>query len=195
MEFISRSTFFLLISIFATVYALSDVNQQCIAANTGSISKDFLLGTWFKVYQFKIFGPVPTCSCPNVTFYKPTQDELGEYREKYQKLELPNPIADDGIVAEEAHYKGLISGQGETKTYLLDPRSAMVLNSEGYEVNVYRRLSDKFIFYWPCAMRGHEKWLLTNDRNATEEEMQQIIKDRPEVFNMEIQRYCKDICY
>ncbi|XP_021195334.3 uncharacterized protein LOC110379847 [Helicoverpa armigera] len=197
MKFTSRSTYFLHITIcvISTVYALSEVNEKCIAANNGSISNEFLIGTWHKVYLYKLDGPVPTCTCPNVTFYKPTHAEIEEYRQKYKATELPQTIGDDAIVADRGYIKGLILGQGEAKTYILDPKSAMILNMEGYEVYVYRRLSDKFVFFWRCALRGHSKWLMTNDRNATEEEIQQIIKDRPEVFNKYGQRFCKHICY
>ncbi|KAF9417560.1 hypothetical protein HW555_005390 [Spodoptera exigua] len=183
------------VSIIVSVMALSDVNQRCIAENNGTISNDFLLGTWYFVYQFDHIGPIPTCTCPNTTFTRPTEEELSGYRAKYGSYDLPHKITEDSLVADRGYIKGLILGGLETKTYIIDPKSVMSSGPEGYEVYVYRRINEKFAFFWRCAMRGHVRYLMTNDRNATEEEKQLAIKDRSEVFNKLIRKYCVDICY
>ncbi|CAH0682939.1 unnamed protein product [Spodoptera exigua] len=183
------------VSIIVSVMALSDVNQRCIAENNGTMSNDFLLGTWYFVYEFNHIGPIPTCTCPYITFTRPTEEELSKYRAKFDSYDLPHKITEDSLVADNGYVKGLVLGGLETKTYIIDPNNAMGSGAEGYEVYVYRRINEKFAFFWRCAMRGHVRWLMTNDRNATEEEKQLAIKDRSEVFNKLIRKYCVDICY
>ena len=180
----------------ATVLALSDVNTDCIARNNGTIPNDFLLGTWYKIYNFIHLGPYPTCSCPNVTFTRPTVEELREYREKFRTIDLPHAIGDDAVVADRGYIKGLVLGGAETKTYIIDPHSVMRSNEEGYEVYVFRRINDKYMLFWQCCLRGHVKWLLTRDRHALESEMQKIIRERPEVtYKANGVRYCNVSCY
>ncbi|XP_022834753.1 uncharacterized protein LOC111362322 [Spodoptera litura] len=191
-----KKTFYLTaVSVIVSVIALSDVNQNCMAKNNGTMPNEFLIGTWYLVYQFDHIGPIPTCTCPNVTFTRPTEEELRGYREKYGRYDLPQNITEDSLVADKGYIKGLLLGGLETKTYIIDPKSVMVGGPEGYEVMVYRRINEKFAFFWRCAMRGHVRWLMTNDRNATDEEMQLAIKGRREVFNKQIRKYCYDICY
>ncbi|KAF9801984.1 hypothetical protein SFRURICE_004235 [Spodoptera frugiperda] len=180
----------------ASVISLSDVNQNCMAKNNGTTTNDYLIGTWYFVYQFDHIGPIPTCTCPNITFTRPTEEGLSGYRAKYGRYDLPHNITEDSLVADKGyHMKGLLLGGLETKTYILDPKSHMIGGLDGYEVMVYRRIDEKFAFFWRCALRGHVRWLMTKDRNATDEEMQLAIKDRREVFNKGIRKYCRDICY
>lgn len=191
-----KNTIWLTAITITTVIALSDVNTDCIASNNGTISNDFLLGTWYKIYKFIHLGPYPTCSCPNVTFSRPTEEELRGYREKFRPIDLPHEIGDDAVVADRGYIKGLVLGGAETKTYIIDPKSVIRSNEEGYEVHVFRRISDKYMLWWQCSLRGHEKWLLTRDRHAPEVEMKKIIWERPEVAHKENGvRYCNVTCY
>ncbi|KAJ8723101.1 hypothetical protein PYW08_003013 [Mythimna loreyi] len=179
-----------------TELVLSDVNKDCIAKNNGTTSNDYLLGTWFKIYQFHHLGPYPTCSCLNVTFNRPTNEEIRSYREKYNSVDLPNNIGEDAVVVDRKFYtKGLLLGNSEAKTYILDSHSAIRL-LEGYEVHVYKRINNKYMLFWQCCLRGHVKWLLTRDQNSSEAEMQQIIRDTPEITHKNTGvRYCNGTCY
>lgn len=184
------------LSITVTVIALSEVNTDCIAKNNGTISNDYLLGTWFKIYQFHHLGPIPTCSCPNVTITRPTEEELREYTEKFRTVDLPHKIGDNAVVVDRGYIKGLVLGSSEAKTYIIDPHSKMRSNLEGYEVYVYKRVNNKYMLFWQCCLRGHVKWLVTRDRNAPEAEMQKIIWDRPEItYKTTGVRYCNVTCY
>ena len=179
-----------------TVLALSDVNTDCIARNNGTISNDFLLGTWYKIYNFINFGSYPTCSCPTMKFMRATEEDLRAYRGKYSSMDLPHAIGEDAAVIDRGYVKGLVLGGAETKTYIIDPESVMRSNDEGYEVYVFRRINDKYMLFWQCGWRGAVQWLLTRDQNAPEEELQKIISERPEITHKKNGvRYCNRQCY
>lgn len=190
-----KNTIWLTALSVTTVIALSDVNTDCIARNNGTISNDVLLGTWYKIYNFMNLGMYPTCSCPKVTFTRPTEEELRQYKEKYRSVDLPHEIGDDALVEDRSYVKGLVLGRAEAKTYIIDPESMMRSNEEGFEVYIFKHINDKYILFWHCSWRGAVQWLLTRDPKASEEEMQQIISDRPEIKYKSGVRYCNRTCY
>lgn len=196
-SYLMNTIWFTAFGVVATVLALTDVEKDCIAKNNSTtMSNDFLFGTWYKIYKFIHLGPYPTCSCLNVTFSRPTEEELKGYRDKYGSVNLPHEIDDDAVLEDINYMKGLLLGGSVTKTYIIDPESVMVNNLNGYEVNVYRRVNDKYMIYWQCALRGHVKWLLTRDPNAPEVELQKIIRDRPEIMYKDSGvRFCNGTCY
>lgn len=181
-----------LLALFGPVIALSDVNQQCITENSEPYSNDNLIGTVYMIWKFTLFGSmVPFQNCPERIFSRPSAVEIQEYKNKYNDPNQPFNIDDNPVkVTDGFNVDGMIFGHNIAKFYVLNPNSTMVLGWDEYVVNAYRQLTPKFIMYTECALRGHIRWLLTNDRYAPVEEIEEVIKNTPELSRMEQQRFC-----
>lgn len=182
-----------LIAVLGSVVALSDVNKQCIADNNEAWSNDNLIGTWYLIWKFELFGGlVPSSSCPERNYTKPTADEIQQYKNKYNDPNLPYNVDDNPVlVKDQSVVDGLIIGHNIAKFYVLTPNTTMVLNMDGYAVDAYRLLTPKYIMYTQCALRGHVRWLMTSDRHAPVDEMEELIKNTPELNHLNSgQRFC-----
>lgn len=181
-----------LLALFGSVVALSDVNKACIAENSEDWSNDNLIGTWYKIWKFTLFGGlVPSHTCPELIFTRPTPDIVQEYKNKYNDPALPYNIDDNPMLLNDGyHLDGLLFGHNIAKFFVLTPNTTALLNWDGYAVNAYRQLTPKYIMYTECALRGHTRWLLTNDRFAPVTEIEELIKITPELNRLDQQRYC-----
>lgn len=181
-----------LLALFGSVVALSDVNKACIAENSEDWSNDNLIGTWYKIWKFTLFGGlVPSQSCLELIFTRPTPDIVQEYKNKYNDPALPYNIDDNPMLLNDGyHLDGLLFGHNIAKFFVLTPNTTGILNWDGYAVNAYRQLTPKYIMYTECALRGHTRWLLTNDRFAPVTEIEELIKITPELNRLDQQRYC-----
>ncbi|KOB75071.1 Uncharacterized protein OBRU01_08469 [Operophtera brumata] len=144
------------------------------------------------MWKFTLMGGmVPFVSCAELNFTKPTADIVQEYKNKYNDPDLPYNIDDNPVLVNDGYaVEGLVFGHNIAKFYVLTPNTTSPLNWDGYAVYAYRQLAPKYIMYTECALRGHSRWLLTTDRYAPVDEIQDLIKKTPELNHLAGQRYC-----
>ncbi|XP_075982455.1 uncharacterized protein LOC142980761 [Anticarsia gemmatalis] len=188
----------IILSILTVAFGSLELFTQCTDTYKETIQRDYLLGDWYLVYEFTLFGTtLPSINCPNSTFTIPTAEEIKAYKDKYDSAGFPFTIDDNSVLYEEnknSQYTsakvGLYAGDAEAKYFVLDPKSPGLLNMYGYEVEIYNRVNDNFMFYQRCAMRGHHRMLFSRNKDAPHEEMLAIINSHPEVKRMNARRYC-----
>lgn len=187
----------LLLAACVTAAVLSDVNQSCINENSEAWSNDHLVGAWYKIRKYTLFGGlVPSISCSAMNFTKPTGARLQEYKDKYNDPNQPfnldhNPIlvlSDDDRI--ERKDDAMVMGNNIAKFYILAPDNPMSLGWDNYKVDAYRILTPKYIMYSECAMRGNTRWLLSTDRSPPVDEVTQLAKNTPELARLEELRFC-----
>ncbi|XP_028039450.1 uncharacterized protein LOC114249929 [Bombyx mandarina] len=171
-------------------FALTDIDIKCMANNEEHLSNDRLLGTWYIMYTFSFMGGViPTTACTNITITKPTAEDLQLFKDEYLAPGLPYSFEDNPVLSTKGQENGMLIGNNRAKFYVLKPNDGF-LNPFGYEVQAYQFLTEKFVMHTPCPLRGNRRMLLSNDRHATVEEMERVIKNTRELNILERNRFC-----
>ncbi|XP_073955093.1 uncharacterized protein [Choristoneura fumiferana] len=169
--------------------AMKTVNY-CIHMNNETLSSNQLSGTWYSVYKFALtLNLVDTSECPMNIFTKPTKEELDEYKTKYDIKNETFSFDDYPLLVWDGRLKGIVVGNTKAKYYFLEPKSTMRLSGM-YEVMVFRPISDEYLIFYECSLRGHVKWLWSRRNNQTDEEIVNVVKGIKEVANKETQRFC-----
>lgn len=193
MKFLDIITVLLIKVVFSEVTlldkAMGTVNY-CIYMNNGTLSSNQLSGIWYAVYKFALMSNlVGTSECPTVTFTKPTKEEVDKYKAKYDIKNEPFSFDDDPLLVSErdGKLKGIVVGHTSAKYYFLEPKSVMRLSGM-YEVKAYRPVSDEYLIFYDCSLRGHVKWLWSKRNNQTDEEIDRVVAGIKEVADEETQR-------
>lgn len=172
-------------------YIFDEVTRKCLDAHNETLSNDFLIGKWYKLFEFTGSVLAPSKSCPTMEFTRPTRKHLDVYRQKYNITEKPFSFDESSLVLKENRMTGLVMGNNETKFYVLDPKEVMVIH-EVFKTFVFKRLNENYVIYFHCEMRGNVVWLLSRYRNVTDVETDGIINNTPIFRNKKVQRYCVD---
>lgn len=179
-----------LLGLLTSAAALSDVYQQCIAENSDSFSNDILVGSWYEMYKFTLFGSPPASTwCTENIFTKPSAAVLAEYKAKYNDPNLPYSLDDNPVIRNDSYWVGMVTGNNMAKFYVFDPKEAAVL-SDGYSVTAYRPLGNDYIMWHDCSLRGHTMMLYAKNRYAPVAEMEELIKNTSQLNRLFSQRYC-----
>ena len=176
--------------------SLTEVQQDCIKKYSSSASNDDLIGTWYSVYKFALFlNLLPSSTCPNTTIVKANRSEIQRYSEAYGP-DNPYSFNDNAVlVNEDNSFYGMLMGNTQTRFYVFDPTSVFH-KKDRVDAKVYLKINDDYMLYHNCALRGHERWLLSRRRDQTTEEIEQVLKSiSSEVGRMETQRYCYCVSY
>ncbi|XP_072932994.1 uncharacterized protein [Epargyreus clarus] len=184
-----------LLAAFGSSLCLSEIQRKCVETFDEELSNDFLLGTWYFMVKFILFGSlVPTTRCSTSILQKANTTEIERYKNEYWTADIPYSF-DDNPLHEHEHTgfqpEGLVIGNKQAKFHIMDP--ATHFHRPLYELRVYQRLTDDFVLYHDCTSRGNVMWLLSKKRNPTNEELQAIIQTRPELVRMDQHRHCSPI--
>lgn len=178
-------------------HTLSDTSRQCIATYNKDFDNELLIGKWYYVYKFSLFlNLLPSSSCKEVSFERPTAEDLTDYKNYFNKDEMPYSFADDSIEFSVLNsgstgnkfFNGLFLGGREAKFFIRHPVNKA--DPETYDVRVFRYINDDYLIHEECALRGHTRWLISRKRNPTDEELQTIINSQYDLRRLESQKYC-----
>lgn len=171
--------------------SLSSAESNCIAKFNETLSRDYLVGDWYKVYRFAFaLTSIPSSSCSYVTYSIPTDAQVEEYK-TYYGTDRPFEIGADPLMFNEDPWiDGMLSGSGEVKWFVLSPGHYMILGWNDYRAEAFRKIDDNYFIHQQCDHNGRWVWLMTRTPDASVEELNAIIAATPEIANMESQRYC-----
>lgn len=177
-------------------HTISDTSRQCLALYNKDFSNEFLIGTWYYVYKFSLWLNLPASSiCREVTFQRPTTEDLTNYRNYFNRSDMPYSFDDDSVGFSvvnsgpgDTFFAGLFLGGKEAKFFVRHP--ANNVDRETYDVRAFRYVNDDFVIHEDCAMGGHTRWLISRKRNPTNEELQKIIDNEYDLKRLESQKYC-----
>lgn len=181
---------FVILIYFRYVISLSDVDRACANTYSDAASNDDLLGTWYDVYKFSLnLNLPPTSTCRESVVTRANQSEVQRYSKAY-RLDNPYSFDDNPVLMNDDYFFGMLMGKTETRFYIYDPNT-IFYQEDRYEARVYRKVNEEYMLYHRCAMRGHEKWLVSKKRNPSTAELNEVIKSiEPEVRNLQTQRFC-----
>ncbi|XP_046978200.1 uncharacterized protein LOC124543918 [Vanessa cardui] len=185
-------TLILVSAVFGNAIASAEVEQACINTYSEPFDNDFLIGTWYEVYKFAFFlNLVPSLTCTKIVITKANSSEVQRYIDAYES-ENPFSFDDNPILMDRSNgqFKGMIMGNNQAKFFIYDPKSVFFWEDR-YDARVYMKVNDDYMLYHQCALRGHQKWLLSRKNSTTVEELDAVIKSiQSEVRNLETQRFC-----
>ncbi|KPJ16041.1 hypothetical protein RR48_05996 [Papilio machaon] len=83
---------------------------------------------------------------------------------------------------------GLLLGGREAKFFISHPVNKP--NPEAYEIRIFRYVNDEFMIYEECSLSGFTRWLISRNRNPTDEELQKIIASENDLKRLDSQKFC-----
>ncbi|KPI95946.1 hypothetical protein RR46_11659 [Papilio xuthus] len=178
-------------------HTISDTTRVCLATYNKDFNNELLLGKWYYVYKFSIWLNLPPSrSCNEVSFQRPTNEDLNNYKNYFNKNDMPYSFEDDSIAfsvlntdpPDNKFFDGLFLGGREAKFFVRHPVNNA--NRETYDVRVFRYINDEYLIHEDCALRGHTRWLISRKRNPTDEELQKIIASQYDLRRLESQKHC-----
>lgn len=183
MLYLMRTLVFILFII--NVLCLTVEDEICISANNKSLNNNFLIGTWYEIYEVGTHIGMPRSQlCRRQIFTKLSKREIDFFKYMFKILHMKTDLVNP-VYVRDSHNKsfGVLSGGNEGKMFSTDPKS-LIWREENEEGRVYTCLNDNLILWRQCEHNFTINFILSRSKNAEDEEVIRIVNNFNEIKNM-----------